>query len=210
MMRRVFSIYQRKRIVNINANIIAAGFLAIGLSKAVVHFTYALVPDGTPLFFTIVAVVSDMIFDVAIYYALHWIANHWKPFTPRSERDKRHLENKPPPFFKDASLVQFERMILSPVYYLIAAGLMYTLQKNAGLGPGLALLIAFPVGLLTTRLIHTWYGIKTGRFNEHGGFKPRAPKSADTTHEPKPALPEDVTDTPDSNPTTRHRVGAPH
>ena len=209
MPRRLFQLYQRKRIVNINANIIAAGLLAIAFSKIVVHLTEAAVPDGTAIFFTIVAVVSDMAFDVAVYYALHWIANHWKPLTPRTEKDKRHHEKKPPPFFKDASLVQFERIILAPVYYLIAAGLMYTLQKHTGFRPGWALVIAFPVGLLTTRVLHTWYGIKSGRFADDGGFKPRTPTldepAADPDHEPEPPAEPGI-----EHPTPRRQVGAPH
>jgi hypothetical protein len=206
MHKRLFHLYQRKRIININANIIAAGLLAIALSKAVVHLAHSLNADGTPLFFTVVAVFSDMVFDVAIYYALHWIANHWKPLAPRTEKDKRHHQSKPPPFFKDASLVQFERMILSPVYYLIAAGLMYALQKSGGLGPGFALLIAFPAGLFTTRVIHTWYGVKTGRFRDDGGFKKREP--AGSTHEPKPSASDEPTNDPVTTP--RQRVGAQH
>lgn len=177
MPRRLFHYYQRKRIVNINANIITAGLMAIAMSKGVVHLAEAIYPGATAVFFTIVAVLCDLVFNVVIYYALHWVANHWKPLRPRTRQDLRHHRKKPPPFFKDATLVQFERMLLSPLYYAVGAGLMYVLQKYAGIRPGWALAIAFPTGLLLARIVHTWYGIKTGRFEDHGGFKPdRAPE----------------------------------
>jgi len=201
MPRRLFRLYQRKRVININANIIAAGLLAIAFSKIVVWIAETFAPEGTAAFFTTVAVVSDIIFDVAVYYVLHWVANHWKPLRPRTKKDLLHHRTTPPPFFKDASLVQFERMILSPLYYIIAAGLMYVLQTAGGMRPGWALMVAFPVGLLVTRVIHTWYGLKTGRFGDDGGFKPGLQKS-------KVAMPELTATAPTEKP--REHAGASH
>lgn len=190
MPRRLFHYYQRTRIVNINANIIMAGLIAIALSKGVLHVVEALVPKGTAVFFTGVAVVCDMVFNVVTYYALHWVANHWKPLKPRTRKDVRHHRKKPPPFFKDATLVQFERILLSPLYYLVAASLMYGLQKYAEIRPGWALAMAFPAGLVLTRCIHTWYGLKTGRFEDHGGFGSSETK-VDKTEAPVQSSPDD-------------------
>lgn len=161
MPRRLVHLYQRKRIININLNVVAAGLLAIACTKGVIWTVDLFVDRNLHLLFTVVALVSDIIFDVAIYYALHWVANHWRPLKPRGiER-----ADKPPAFFKDATLIQFERALLSPVYYVIAVVLMQTLQ-NVGWHPGWAMVGAFTSGLLVTRVMHTAMGLYTGSFRD--------------------------------------------
>ncbi|MCA9300181.1 MAG: hypothetical protein KDA28_14005, partial [Phycisphaerales bacterium] len=78
---RLFRLYQQRRIVNINANIVAAGFLAMVFAAVPVHFSYLVTEDKLAI--TVIGVVADIVFDVAIYYALHWVANHWKPLRPQ-------------------------------------------------------------------------------------------------------------------------------
>lgn len=76
MFQWVANIYAR-RIVNVNVNIVLAGVLALpvvlGILKLAEHFGLtaahkALVPAIT--------FVADIIADVLIYFALHWLANH--------------------------------------------------------------------------------------------------------------------------------------
>lgn len=168
---RIFRYYQRKRIVNINANIIAAGLLALIPTTGIVWLAKLWIPEtGSvgPLphsaIFTAISLASDIIFDVVIYYLLHWVANHWRPLTGRTEVETHELSAKPPPFMRDASLIQFERALLSPVYYLIAVGLMQYLQDGQGMRAGFAVLIAYPAGLVVTRVLHTIWGLRSGTF----------------------------------------------
>ena len=100
-----------------------------------------------------------MVVYVLLYYALHWLANHWSPPWKRSHRTGPKRS-----FFRDASLIQFERAILSPIYYLIAMGLMWYLHQIHKIDPGWAFFFAFALGLLVTRVIHTIWGLKSGRF----------------------------------------------
>lgn len=160
MLERLFRIYQRHRIININLNVIAGGLLAVGLTLIPVtlsrHFT------DSNLHITLIAGVSDAIFDVMIYYALHWVANHWRPLRPKTRAEVAERRAKKPSFFRDATLVQFERALLAPVYYAVALGLKYTLLEH-GVERERAFVIAFVSGIFVTRVIHTIWILFTDR-----------------------------------------------
>ena len=170
MAHRLLQLYQRKRIININLNVVAAGLLAIGCTKGVVWFVDLFLDRDLHLLFTAIALVCDMVFDVVIYYVLHWVANHWRPHANRTP-----AHPKPPPFIKDATLIQFERALLAPVYYILAGVLMQMLQKDLGWHPGWAMVVAFTTGLLFTRFLHTAMGLYTGSFKDF----PRTPDCPD-------------------------------
>lgn len=155
---RLFELYQRKRIVNINLNILASGLFAVIVAKPLVVVVGNWIGPERLLSVTLAAGAVDMVVDVVIYYALHWFANHWSPPWKRTS----HTSPKRS-FFRDASVVQFERAILSPLYYLIAMGLMYALQHR-GMAHGWAFFVGFASGLLVTRVVHTVWGLRTGRF----------------------------------------------
>ncbi len=168
MFERLFEYYQRKRIVNINANIIAAGLLAIVIAKWPVTVVGNWIgADEHPFLVTLAAGGIDLVVDVAIYFALHWLANHWKPLR-KGSRPRGSTRS----FLKDASLIQFERAMLSPVYYTTAMGLMYTLQEAFGVSHGWAFVIGFATGIMVTRVVHTIWGLKTGRFADNGWPEP--------------------------------------
>ncbi len=179
-------LYQRKRIININLNVIAAGLLAIACTKGVIWLSALVIPHHQHWVFTTIALVCDIIFDVVIYYVLHWCANHWRP-----RRKKNSTQPKPPPFLKDASLVQFERALLAPIYYLLAGALMLILQ-DLGWTPGWAMVGAFTSGLFATRFLHTAMGLYTGSFKDLPPIGPEgdhiiAAKQADEPPTPPPA-----------------------
>jgi len=169
MPERLFLLYQRKRIINVNANIIAAGLGAICLTLIPVSLTRLFIgPDLTPrdsLIITAIAGVSDMVFDVTIYYVLHFVANHWRPIKARRRKDVEHQTRKPPPFFRDATLIQFQRALLSPIYYIVALSLKLTLLKH-GEAREVALVVGFVSALIVTRIIHTAWGLWTGRMRD--------------------------------------------
>src|SRR5690606_27058056 len=101
-----------------------------------------------------------------IFFGLHWVANHWRPLRGKTDAERMALTAKPPPFIMDAALLQVERAVFSPLYYFVAAGLSYLLQ-HAGLKAGVAVLIAFPAGILVSRVAHTLWGLSKGRFLDH-------------------------------------------
>jgi len=160
---KLFTLYQRKRIININVNIIAAGLVAIGMGAGIVELLRRAFPDLPTIGYTAIGTGADIVCDVSLYFALHWVANHWRPIKSDNARTQERLDAKSPPFWRDASLVQFERAILSPLYYLIASGGMEGLQRS-GFAPAHAMLFSYTAALAITRVLHTLWGLKTGRF----------------------------------------------
>ncbi len=160
MPTRLFELYQRKRIININTNILTAGFLAVIIAKYPVVLIGRLIGEENKFLITLAAGGIDMVIDVILYYALHWVANHWNP-----PWKKAPMPSPDRSFFRDASLIQFERAILSPLYYLIAMGSMYALQ-HLGWSHGWAFFTAFACALVITRIVHTTWGLHTGRFRD--------------------------------------------
>ncbi|MFN0131377.1 MAG: hypothetical protein ACKVW3_02405 [Phycisphaerales bacterium] len=147
-----------RRIVNINVNIVAAGILAMLLTIVPVSLTRTLGLDK-PWTIMVVTFVSDVIFDVGIYYFLHWLANHWPrvPWAKHKDPNHAHLT-----YFRDATIVQVERMVLGPVFYGVAAFLLHYCLA-AGFHREVAAIIALCTGLATTRVIHTVYMIWSDR-----------------------------------------------
>jgi hypothetical protein len=142
-----------ERIVNVNVNIIVAGTLAMLLTLVPVHFTRGVTDNHWAVWG--VTVGFDVVFDVAIYYLLHWLANH----LPRKRRRPKLPGVTELSFLRDASLVQFERAMLGPIYYGVFSGVqLWTLHRDwerewttvAGIGSA----------LLTTRVLHTMWMLK--------------------------------------------------
>ncbi len=158
MPTRVFHFYQRHRIVNVNLNIIGGGLLAIALSKFPVLWVTAWIGPEHKLINSIVAAIIDGVADVIIYFGLHWIANHWRPIKP----DKASGKPKES-FWREATLVQFERLALTPAFYVIAIGGMWGLQ-HLDMPASWAFVLAFSAAIIMTRLAHTAWCLKTGRF----------------------------------------------
>jgi len=148
-----------RRIVNVNVNIIAAGVLALpvvlGVLKLGMLFGLnvshkALIP--------VITLVADVIADATIYYVLHWLANH-SPWRRQMLEDVAqaadHLN-----FFKDATIVQFERAVLSPLLYVLWLGTQWwiihlsdTPQEPTTVY--FATCIGFLVAISVTRTLHT-------------------------------------------------------
>lgn len=157
-----------KRIINVNVNIIAAGLLAIGVMYAVMHWIHVLKVDkhlSDQLKIDVkfvnmgLAFVIDLVADFAVYYLLHWYANH---VPSRFGGKLINPEYSDLTFLQDATKVQVERMLLSPILYGVAMGLQYTLMQQ-DVRPPLAASIGFAVGILTTRTLHTLYMLWEGK-----------------------------------------------
>lgn len=152
----IFRLYQR-RIVNVNVNIIIAGVLAMLLTIIPVHLTRYL-DIHAKWAITTITIVADAVFDVIIYYVLHWLANHL-PKRKHAEGNWGVLDLS---FIRDASLVQFERALLVPLFYASAFGLQYFLMHD-GVGREWATVIGLMSGLLLTRTIHTLWMLRQER-----------------------------------------------
>jgi hypothetical protein len=145
-----------RRIINININIIVAGLAAMLLTLIPVHATRYL---GIEDKWVIIGITlgCDLAFDVAIYYALHWLANHTVAMPWSRHRDRAVGLS----YFRDATLVQFERAMLGPVYYGVAVAVQYGLLHIMDREP--AALLGLCSGLATTRIIHTLWMLRTER-----------------------------------------------
>ncbi len=160
MTGRAFRFYQRHRIVNVNLNIVGAGLLAVIIAKWPVHVVTGWVGDEYKFINSVIAAVIDGVVDIGLYFVLHWIANHWRASRPEHDIDE---PDKPASFWREASLVQFERLTLTPAFYVIAIGGMWGLQ-HAGMRASWAFVLSFSAGLVVTRIAHTWWGLRSGRF----------------------------------------------
>lgn len=143
-----------RRLVNVNVNIVLAGLLAMGPTALVAHLTHYIPQLTDARAITAIVLVADAIFDVVIYYVLHWLANHY----PRKQTGAVNLS-----FIRDASLVQFERAMLIPVFYGVTAGLSWWLLHAKVTGREWATVISLGSGIVTTRIIHTIWMLRQER-----------------------------------------------
>lgn len=143
----LLSRWYSRRIVNVNVNIVLAGLIALGPAAGVAHLTtYLDIHHAAAI--TAITLAADGIFDVITYYVLHWYANH------RSGK-KGQIGIINLDFIRDASLVQFERALLLPLFYGVTAGISWWLIGHKIVGRELGTVIALLTGILVTRLVHT-------------------------------------------------------
>jgi|GEM_PF-1079624 len=202
---RLFRLYQRKRIININVNAVVAGLLAIALAMFPVRWIGDLIDKDQAFLKSLLAYGIDSVFDVAVYFALHWVANHWNPLRPKSEEDVLHQKADKPNYLRDVATVQAERIALVPVFAAVSIGGMWALQRFAGWDSGgmlkLAFVLSFVTGIVITRVLHTILGLWTGTFVDHHQREPTYGHTPGGTGEaPDPFLEEDHTPGSDRTP----------
>lgn len=166
MFRNLARLYSR-RIVNVNVNILLAGILALGPAVLAVRLTYMWLGVSDPnmlthpqkLIITGVTFVTDITFDVTIYYCLHWLANHLPRRLKMAEGvlDAAHV-----PFMKDASVVQLQRAIISPVLYIGWLGTQYMLLGR--IDAWLATVVGWCIGITAARTLHTIWMIRAQKW----------------------------------------------
>jgi hypothetical protein len=92
-----------------------------------------------------------------VYYVLHWYANH----APRRFGGKLiNPEYSELSLLQDATKVQLERIVLSPVLYGIAMGGQYFLPQWTNIAPPAAAAVSFTAGVLASRVLHTIWMIR--------------------------------------------------
>ncbi len=150
-----------KRIVNVNVNILAAGAMAIGIMYAVMFWIHRLKIDShiadqikvnVVYVNMVLSFVIDLVADLAIYYVLHWYANH-VPSRFGGGGKLLNPEYSDLTFMQDATKIQLERMVLSPILYGIAMVFQYVFRDD--MSPPARAAIGFTVGICTTRTLHT-------------------------------------------------------
>lgn len=210
-----------KRVVNVNINILLAGLLALAPTLLVVHLVQRLLQSGAidearlrlrmsdKAVITATTLVADIVFDVTIYYALHWLANHsgalgngrLKRLNPGAvvgaqvQKHQARIEGiadaavESVPFFKDATKVQFERMVLSPLLYTLFLGTQFLLMSVMHVRPVLATVVGFFVGISIARTLHTLWMLREDRRRRHAASTgaPSAGAAAATLRSDAPA-----------------------
>ncbi|MEX2217186.1 MAG: hypothetical protein WD749_00375 [Phycisphaerales bacterium] len=178
-MRWLVHLYDR-RIVNVNVNIVIAGLMALGITTLVVHYADASgliqavvgrVPDvrftllgvrvaitGQSLVINGLTLGVDALADIIVYFFLHWFANTM----PRKRIPRLRPEYQELTFLRDATLVQFERAVLSPLLYVIALGTQSALLHQ-GYSVAAATSIGLALGIVTARLLHTMWMLRQER-----------------------------------------------
>lgn len=163
-----FSRLYDRRIVNVNVNIVVAGMLALGMTVAVMHywevwgfidFLDRHLPIRKELIINALTFLVDIIADVAVYYVLHWLANHAPRKTPRIAPRIAQAGLDTMSFVRDATLVQFERAVLSPLLYIVALGTQHIMVAN-GSGVARATAVGFALGIGLTRVLHTMWMLR--------------------------------------------------
>lgn len=177
-MRRVLRLYDR-RLINVNVNILGAGAVALAVtvvfmgtaertgllasltswvSRRHIPLPFGAELDAENLVISGLTFIVDLIADVLAYYGLHWIANHM----PRRTERAKPAAYADMSFMRDASLVQFERAMLSPLLYVMALGLQ-NLLLHRGVGVEAATAWGFGIGMIATRGLHTLWMIRAER-----------------------------------------------
>jgi hypothetical protein len=152
-LRRAWALYQGRRVVHINVNIVLAGVVSLALTSGVLALSRAWIEGAA--WVAVGTAVVDGVFDVAVFALLHWLASRrgWRFDAGRGS------------IVRDTARLQLHRFVLAPVFYLVSlgghAGLM-----SSGLDRVPAAWIAYLGALLLTRTIHTVYGLRTGLFAE--------------------------------------------
>lgn len=182
-MRRL-AVWYDYRIVNVNVNIILAGVVAMGITVAAMHaaevsgllermagwvgrrnfrvWGYEL--QGEKFVVSGLTFVVDLVADVLVYYGLHWVANHMPRKGGRNggRGGGGRGAYADLSFVRDATLVQFERALISPVLYIAALGLQSKLLHE-GRSVAFATWVGFTVGLILTRVLHTMWMLRMER-----------------------------------------------
>jgi voltage-gated potassium channel Kch len=141
--RPVLFRYKTNRLLNINVNIVLADVVSTAATALIVEAIQARLP--TPLAIVTVTAMIDGAISLVVFAGLHSYANKTRGM-------------------KDLLRVQLHRWALSPLHYLVGAGLQYALLA-AGVRTGIGVLIAYLSAVAIVRTIHTLYGKKSGLFH---------------------------------------------
>lgn len=151
-MLKWFARQYARRVVNVNVNILIAGVLALGPVLLILELCDYLKVDRQWL--PVVTFTADVLCDLVAYYFLHFLANHaGRPAQQLHSVADASISHTP--FFKDATKVQFQRMVLSPLLYALWLGTQWVLVHRYNVSVALATTTGFGLGVLSSRILHT-------------------------------------------------------
>lgn len=165
---RWFARWYARRIVNVNVNIVLAGAGALAITVGVMHplelsgfhhWVQAKTGLDHKLVIGGLTFLVDLVADVIVYFALHWLANHWPG---RAKPELLQPQQARPTFMRDATMVQVERMILAPLFYVIALGAQHALLRM-NFSVAFATATGFTLGIICTRALHTMWMLRLER-----------------------------------------------
>ena len=135
--------YRTSRVWNINANIVLADLLSTAATALVIDAVQTKLASR----FEVVLATSlmDGIISLAVFASLHRYTNAGRGVG-------------------DLFRVQIHRWVLSPLHYVIGAGLQYALL-TVGVRVGVTVLVAYLTSVVIIRTIHTVYGQRSGLFH---------------------------------------------
>lgn len=165
----LLSRWYSRRIVNVNVNIVIAGIVALLPVAAVVEVVHRYAFDNVEALTGLqkkviagVTIATDIVSDVTCFYVLHWLANHWPKKLPGHKLAEVAGDAAAPGYFKDATLVQVERMVLSPLLYTIWSVTQIVLMRQH-IAPVYATVAGFCTATACIRTIHTAWMLRNQR-----------------------------------------------
>ena len=150
-MKKLSHLYRTHRLIHINVNAVIAGIISILLSIPLVHLTTFITHNK--FLIALLAYGIDGAIDSAIFATLHLILY---------SRGLRKF-NLAKTLGKDLLLLQTHRTILA-LGTLSISFVLHLILLYFGMGRSLSFIIAYSVGLISTRIIHSIYGLRTGLF----------------------------------------------
>ena len=135
--------YRTSRVWNINANIVLADLVSTAVTALVIDAVQSRLT--TRLAVVIATSLLDGAISLAVFASLHRYTNAGRGFG-------------------DVFRVQIHRWVLSPLHYVIGAGLQFVLL-TAGIRVGVTVLVAYLTSVAIIRTIHTVYGQRSGLFH---------------------------------------------
>ena len=135
--------YRTSRVWNINANIVLADLLSTAATALVIDAVQTRL--ASRLHVVLATSLLDGVISLAVFASLHRYTNASRGFG-------------------DLFRVQVHRWVLSPLHYVIGAGLQYLLL-TAGIRVGVTVLVAYLSSVAIIRTIHTVYGRRSGLFH---------------------------------------------
>lgn len=148
---RPLSLYARSRIVHINLNACISGIISLLISAQIVYTSNFFIEN--PWLVVLFSYIVDGVIDFLIFGGLHLVLYHVRSGV------WSFSEN----LAKDLRVLQTQRLTLTLVTLVVSGGMHYILME-AGMGRTRAFIIAYALGLLATRTVHTLYGLKKGVF----------------------------------------------
>lgn len=148
---RLVKLYWSSRLVHINANALIAGILSLIIAIRFVDLTRHLTDHRFTI--ALLSYLFDGIVDFVIFAILHGIIYYSRV------RRFSHAQT----IASDLTVLQSHRILLSAVTFSVSVGLHWVLMY-AGLQRVPAFVLAYAIGLVITRAVHTWYGLRIGLF----------------------------------------------